>query len=313
VVAVLDLDRDRVIGADDPNGIHPNDLDVDPDTGSLGDVDVNILAPGWGYGSGTGGSGWGGPGGGTGGSWVEIAGDVLITTSYAGGEAAAFVFGTDNSGPWATDFVQPVSNGSGADVNYSIWAPENAGAYKLLGAWDSDDNWLFDPTDTWGAYISAPDVDGNPLTIGAVDINADIQIPLNDGDSPWGVVPFVTLSGDLGVLDGVFDDLPSGSSVTVAALKYRPTADISVSSIEADAYSYTTYDWADLTGNSSVPYSVRVPANTVVYLWAYADTDGDGNVNEPGEHVASSGAGGAGQVATGESSASGLDLELSTP
>ena len=75
----------------------------------------------------------------------------------------------------------------------------------------------------------------------------------------------------------------------MAALKYRPSTGVSVTSIEADAYDYETFEWADLTGNTSVAYDLVVPANTAVYLWAYADEDADGNVNESGEAVASGG------------------------
>jgi hypothetical protein len=49
----------------------------------------------------------------------------------------------------------------------------------------------------------------------------------------------------------------------------------------------TSFDWADLIGQSSLTYDMVVPANTVVVLWSYADEDVDGYVNETGDAVAS--------------------------
>jgi hypothetical protein len=60
-----------------------------------------------------------------------------------------------------------------------------------------------------------------------------------------------------------------------------------------------------------VNWDINVPASTIVYLWAYADTDGDGVVNEADEHVASGGINSTGKLPTGTASTSGITLGLS--
>ena len=49
-----------------------------------------------------------------------------------------------------------------------------------------------------------------------------------------------------------------------------------------------------------VLWDLVVPANTIVYLWAFVDADGDGMVNESDEPVASGGVDGAGTLPTGD-------------
>ena len=165
---------------------------------------------------------------------------------------------------------------------------------NLVGAWDSNDNGLIDPADHWGAYASEPGVDGNPVAVGTADLEGyAVEIPLSgseDAGTPGiSVVPFVQITGTVSVKDGTFDDLPSGTTVYVAALYYRPSADLAVSTLADRSYDLESWDWTELTGKASVDFSLGVPADTVVYLWAYADEDGDGTVNESGEAVASGG------------------------
>ena len=110
---------------------------------------------------------------------------------------------------------------------------------------------------------------------------------------------------------GSFDDLEVGSTVYVAALKYRLGFDLNVNSFETLAYDYQMYEWPDLTGKSVVDFSLGVPADTVVYLWAFADEDLDGIVNESGERVAPGGADGEGTYSTGSSDTN-QNLQLAT-
>ena len=303
----LDYWNDRVLGSSEPTGIHPDAVDC---TDGLvhNDVDITILAPYYDFDGGGGGGGGGGCG------TVGIDGDIVITSMYAGGEAAAMLLDANNGGPHHTAITDPTVNGGGAESAYGLGVCANFGTGNLVGAWDKDGNLLFDPADKWGAYISAPDTDGNPISVGTTDLSGyDIQIPLGDGTTPWGIVPFVTLSGDTFVEGGVFDDLPAGTSVYVTALKFRPTGDIAVADLAADAYDMESFAWGELSGQTSLTWSVNVPASTIVYVWAYADVDGDGIVNEVGEHVASGGINSSGKLPTGTSSTSGIQLGLGTP
>ena len=172
---------------------------------------------------------------------------------------------------------------------------------------------MADPLDRWGAYVSEPDVDGNPITVGDADLTGmDIQVPLGD-ESGINIVPFVSWSGEVSVYDGVFDDLPTGSEVYVMALKYRPSGDVAISTLEDNSYDVQTFSWADLSGQSSVSYSLRVPGNSIAYLWAYADEDGDGVVNESEEHVSSGGTHQDGKLPTGTTSTANLNVVLAVP
>ena len=75
---------------------------------------------------------------------------------------------------------------------------------------------------------------------------------------------------------------------------------------------YDLIEWGPeaLDGTESVDWELVVPANTVVYLWAYVDADGDGMVNEEGEPVASGSADSAGALPTGEEGQSDIRLGL---
>ena len=121
-------------------------------------------------------------------------------------------------------------------------------------------------------------------------------------------MPFVRLSGTVNVEGGTFDDLAAGSTVYVTALKYKPNGDFDITDLSI-AYDADEYDWTELTGQSEVPFTVVVPSNTVVYLWAFADENADGIVNESGDYVAAGGEQ-SGKVATGTSNSSGLELSL---
>jgi hypothetical protein len=217
---------------------------------------------------------------------------------------------TTGEGPTDWGWVEPAATAAGGEGAYAFETCPNQGQMNLVGAFDSNSNGLIDPADTWGAYVAVPDTNGNPISITSSDLSGyDIQVPLGDGETPLSVVPFVSLTGNVSVGGGTFDDLPAGSTVYVAALKYRPSGALSVASIESDSYDLEQIEWPDLTGNASVAYDLGVPAGSVVYLWAYADEDVDGLVNESGEAIASGGSDDNGRVATGSSDQS-EDLEL---
>jgi hypothetical protein len=82
-------------------------------------------------------------------------------------------------------------------------------------------------------------------------------------------------------------------------MKFRPSSDISIADLVARSYEYQTWSTADLAGQGSVEYELPVPANTIVYLMAYADLGGNGVVNESDEPVASGSQDNNGRLPTG--------------
>ena len=291
VFAMLDQDGNRIMQSGEPVGAWNAPVTI-TDGGVSQGIHITILVEvNTDDGGGSGGSG------GTGDCTdLSISGPVTVTNDYTG-EGLAMLMNLDGSGPvnWAWFDVTAATAGGGA-ATYEIQTCPNLGNVKLTGAIDSNGNGLIDPADTSGAYVTSPDTNGNPIVVSTSDmVNKEIQIPIlgSDGeveDNGLSVVPFVTVSGNLTYEGGRIDGLTAGTSVYVAALKYRPTAGVSSSALSTDAYDVDEFDWSsDINGNTSVAYSLVVPANQTVYLWAYADTDLDGNVNESGEPVASGG------------------------
>jgi hypothetical protein len=273
VYASLDYYADNVVGSTEPRGVWPVEIPL-ADGDSITGIDITILAPL--------------PGGGGGCTdTVTMSGEALVTVHYAGGDVAVMLADTGGNGPYHVGALTPVANGDGASGPYSFESCSSYGDMNLIGAWDSDGDTMYSPADHWGAFISAPDTDGNPVNVATNDLAGyDVQIPLGEY-AGINVVPFVTVGGDVRMDDGsAFDSLPTGAAVYVVALKYAPNTDLSVSEIEGASYGFQKYEWADLTGHSSLPYQFAVPSNTLVYLWAYVDADLDGVLNEDGEAVA---------------------------
>lgn len=295
--AQLDRYADGVLGSYDPIGTYPSTVTISASE-TLSSLDITIDAY---YDI----DGSDGGGGGPGCSTAELSGDALITRSYAGGDVAVMLMSTDGTGPWNVNWVSPVSSGSGASAAYSINSCLNS-EYDLVGAWDSDGDDLITPADTWGAYIEATDVDGNPVSAGSDQSGMDIQIPL--GGSPFGAFPFVSIEGEITVRDGGFGEYPENSTVHVAALKYRPNGDLTMAELNELAYGVQSYSWDQINGESALPYNLTVPAGTIVYLWAFVDADNDGVLNGPSEPVASAD-GSTGKLPVGSSDIT-QDMEL---
>ena len=300
--AQLDRYVDGVLGSNDPIGTYPSSVTISASE-TLSSLNITIDA----YYDIDGSDGGGGGGGCTS---AAISGDALITRSYGGGDVAVMLMGTDGEGPWNVDWVNPTSSGSGASAAYSINSCLNS-EYDLIGAWDSDGDDLITPADTWGSYIEATDVDGNPVSVGSDQSGMDIQIPL--GGSPFGAFPFVSIAGEISVRDAAFGDYPENSSVHVAALKYRPNGDLSMEELKELAYGVQSYDWDEINAESVLPYNLTVPAGTIVYLWAFVDADDDGMINGPKEPVASAD-GSSGKLPTGSADITqNLELGAYTP
>lgn len=299
VYAALDLYGEGVIGgSSDPVGVFPDPIPLE-DGMTVEEVDITIMAV---YLTGGGGSCDG----------VTVSGQAVITIAYAGGDVAVFANDLSNDGPRhsAVSWVTPEGGMDGASAAYSLFACAGDGASNLVGGWDSNGNSLLDPLDKWGAYVSEPDLNGNPVEIGAEDLSGlDVQIPLG-ADSPFTIVPYVRLGGNISFEGGgSFSTLPEGSTLYVAALKYRPDQDIEVEDLEA-GYDLEVYEWDQLQGHTEIGYSLKTPANSIAYLWAYVDTDGDGVINESGEPVGSGGSNSNGRVATGVDSQDDLNIAL---
>jgi hypothetical protein len=315
VYAVMDYWQDGIINPDDPIGIWADEILIEQDTNAT-DINITILVEYLDFGtggSGGGGGGGAGPGGGadgddwgdfgqwgggTGCSDIYISGQVVINEFVPVG-ADGIIMMTDTAGTSMIDasWFETIATEDGASGNYGFETCDDLGQTNLIGAVDSDANLLIDPNDSWGAYVNADGEDGNPINIDDYDLEEmEVQIPLGDG-SGLNIVPFVQLTGTVSVQDGAFDDLPAGSTIYAAALKYRPNNDLTVTSLESIAYDYDEFEWADLTGETIKDWRLAVPSNTIVYLWAYVDEDIDGIVNESGEAVASGGSDDAGSLA----------------
>ena len=288
--AALDFHGDGVIGMTEPIGVYPNPIAVE-DGDVISDVDITILAEAQ-YVSSGGGSGGSGGGGDDSANCVTLSGMVDINVGYAGGEVGVMLQDpSTGDGPmdYSVGWAVPQGDSEGAEGEYSFEVCGISGEANLIGGWDKNYNRLLDPSDRWGAFVSSEDVDGNPVTLelGTNLEDHTVQIPLGDS-AAFDVVPMIHLIGEVSMNDGSsFDSLPTHTNVYVGALKYRPEGDVSVSNIP-DGYDYAAFDWSQLSGQTSVEFDLVVPSNTTLYLWAYADTDGDGVLNEAGEPLAAS-------------------------
>ncbi len=291
IYAVLDYYQDNIVGTNEPKGVYTSAISFTDGTAAEG-VDITILSPMY-----TGGGSC---------STITISGDATITNTYNGGDVAVMLLDSAGNGPYHSATVTPTKDGGGASADYALTSCASYGSMILKGAWDKTGNGMFDPRDRWGAYILKADVNGNPITVGSTDMSGyEIQIPLGNEDG-LSLVPFVRLSGTLSVQDGTLDDLPSGSTLYVAALKYRPNGQVSVTDLE-DGYDLQVIENAE---GSSVDWSVTVPADSIVYLWAYNDAENNGLVNESGEFVASGGEDDNGKLPTGSEGVSDIDMSL---
>ncbi|MEC7983960.1 MAG: hypothetical protein VX278_02280 [Myxococcota bacterium] len=243
---------------------------------------------------------------------VNITGDVTITTNYTGGDVAVVLMKPGNIGPVHHAYAVPEVQGGGAVAEYALEACENSGDMILKGIWDSNLNGMYDPIDRYGPYVSEPNQSGNPIGVGYSDLaDYEIQIPMEDG-SGLKLVPFVKLFGSVRTANGNFEELASTASLYVAALKYRPQGELTIQDLEENSYDFEYFSPEELQGLSSVDWRLTVPSETIAYIWAYIDLDGDGTVNGPGEPIASGGEDFAGKFPTGSQTTENIDMVLAT-
>jgi hypothetical protein len=217
----------------------------------------------------------------------------LNTPNYNGETAVVMVTDLEGNGPFYVAQAELSPTLIGAEGYYSLEICDELGEMNVIGAYDSNNNGLIDPADTYGAYVSEPDVNGNPLFIGGETLsNHYVQVPLGSGssaessDSGLNIVPISWFNGIIMPEQGGLRDYPSGSTLYVAALLQEPFIDMPISLIESDSYAYETFEWSDISNLTAIPYSLGLPTGIEIYLWAFVDTDGDGLVNETMEPIA---------------------------
>lgn len=295
--AAVDYWGDGILGSDEPIAAWPEVLVLEPEEVRSG-LDLTIAAP-WGpY--------WWALNYSGGGDYdtLTLDGTADVVSDYAaGGRCAALLYDTDDLGPYHWGFFTPDDHGDGtADGPWSFASYVGYGDMKLLGACDSDVSGLIDPADAWGTVTEGSD-DENPIQVDQ-DALTGLVLTIPFEGVRANVVPYVTLSGAVVPADG-FDAWPEGSVLYVAALQTPAGADLSTDALD-DAYDVATYSGDDLAG-ASLDYALVVPPSRTVYVWAFADTDGDGVLNEPGEPIGNPSGG---RVAVGRESQTGLDIAL---
>lgn len=290
VYAALDWWADGVIGTTEPIGLY-GDLVAVVEGGATNDVDIVVNAPLLPTG-----------GGGGGGTYVNLDGTVAIDHAYGGGDGKVMLYDTSGNGPSYVASFTPTATDDGAEAAFSIGVAADMGEQRLLGAWDNDQNGLIEPTDLWGAYVVAGE-NANPITVGSTNTSGyTVLIPYG---LPPTLSPFVRLEGTIGYEPG-FASMPASAMIYVVALRTLPTTSFGVADL-GRAYDWQSFVAADIPAQS-VDYLLVAPSSAVAYVWAYADLDGDGLLNEPGEPISSVGRNG--RVATGSSNTEGLDMLL---
>ena len=301
VYAAVDYWRDGILGSSEPEGRYPAEITLEHEDVFDG-ADITVLVPYYDF-SQKGGGGC---------ETISITGDIYLDRPYDGGQVSVMLVDTAGVGPYeyAHTTLQSDTAADTAAGAYSLATCRNQGSMQLRGVWDANNNHLIDPADLWGSYMDADGEDANPITVGASDMSGyDIAIPL--GGAGLSVIPFTEVSGTLQMEDDAgFDDLPeSTTAIYVVALKYSPSQDMSIDDLYKYAYDVVAITPERYAGRSSISFSLGVPADSVLYLWAYADTDGNGTVNASGEPVGSGGGSG-GRILTTEGTNGGNDITL---
>jgi hypothetical protein len=295
--AAIDVLGDGVIGSDDPRGVWPQAVPF-ADGHVESDVDITILAQAASDII-------------CDGDTINITGEAFVTVDYWGGDISVMLLDAEGNGPLHVVQATEVNSGPGATTDYTLEICADYGEMQLISCWDSNLNGVFDGGDRWGVFSVDGQVNSNPVFVGNANMNNyPMWMPL--GDRPGvDIIPFVTLRGSIGVRDGQLNSLPTGSNVHVVALKYRPNTGFDPTQGDI-SYDIESFEWSELSTATTLDWDLVVPSDTFVYLWAFADVDGDGMVNQSGEPIASGGTDENGKLPTGTSGFGGIDLLLST-
>lgn len=299
LVANLDLRGDGIIDSWDPKGVHGNAVALE-DGDEVDDKQITITidydaALSW----------WTGGGGGGCPDTVNLSGTAELSSPWASGDVAVLLYGVDGTGPYHVTRGEPTPDGggTGASMPYVLASCAGYGEMQLRGAWDSNLNGLIDPADLWGTWVEDGE-EANPLNVGTADVDdLTIEIPYGDGRAGLGISPFVPLAGSIRIDAESFDALEPGSVIYMSALLFKPTGEFSVLSLGDASYGYLAYEESDWTGKSSLEYSLWVPSNTTVYVWANVDSGPkpDGTLNQPSDWIGAAGGEYTGWFPTGTS------------
>jgi len=315
VLAIADTWFDNIISPWDSHSYHADMIDT---TGTP-KLDANIFidmefvwngfawVPGhhpYGGGDGGGGDdddddggGWG-PGDGMPGDPncpLDLGGDIYLGDSVhvsETGSSLVALYDHNLDGPYWTTLpgsLDGAAQGTPLPWELDVYCSWTA---NVRGAWDWNNNGMFEPSDDWGATVDGLDNQINPWALAETPIlDMQVKVPLDGADIP---MPhnYVKVSGVVST-DGSFEfaDLPAGTTVGVMAVKVEQCAGNNPSLPQAIAagclWNHALIADANQQGDH-IPYEVWVQQYSVVYLQTGIDTDGDlvKDTEYPGQQVA---------------------------
>ena len=141
VFAILDFNKDTITGTDEPLGVYPRGIRVEPDETSFENLGIDILSPLY------------EPipdcAGGV--DQISISGEAILTSTYeeGDGDIAVILMKVGNVGPIHSQIVTPEPDGNGAVGDYVLFTCPYDSSFPVLlkGIWDSNLNGMFDPID----------------------------------------------------------------------------------------------------------------------------------------------------------------------
>ena len=137
----------------------------------------------------------------------------------------------------------------------------------MRGAWDWNNNGLFEPGDEWGATVDPLGDEINPWAFGDADISGmDVQVPLDVG-VPLPA-PYVSISGVIST-DGTFEfaDLDPGDGLFVGANKDYNAPQLEPADLLAQGYLWGFDQINGAAGmGDAIPFEVWVPRYTTTFL-----------------------------------------------
>ena len=298
IYAAVDVLNDGVVGTEDPRGVWPeaifmtNDIVVpDIDMTVLTQAENEIVCDD--------------------GQSINITGSAYVTVDYWGGDIAVMLMDADGNGPFHVAKALEVGAGEGATTNYTLEVCPNYGEMQLITAWDANVNGIFDGGDRWGVYSATGESSSNPISVGDRNMNNyPVWMPL--GDRPGvDLLPFVNLQGVVKLESGApMSSLPSGTTIYVAALKYRPSGGLLVTD-PAVSHDMDIYTWSEVSSTGTeLPWNLLLPSDNIVYLWVFADLNGDGIVNDVGEPIGAFNPSEFGKTPTGQTGFGGIEIIL---
>lgn len=283
IMAAIDSYHDTILSSRDGMVFYPESISVD--AGAVTDIELLVdvefkWCDAWVIGfHGE------GCGGGCGSGTVGISGqEVLHGTTHvdAVGDSVVAVYDEAGGGPW---WVTKPGQMDGANQDdYLPWELSVCANYtvQVLGAWDWNNNALFEPTDDWG--ITVDGIGGDVIhewETGVEDIgDMLIRMPESFGLPLWN--PYVKISGVIQT-DGSFEfaDLADEDNMLVEARKASPgdlyTGDSLAEAIASGGlYNYDVITNANGQG-TELQYEVWVKPYATTWLITSVEVGGNGD------------------------------------